>query len=65
MEKKKPITFDNHRVDIVAGPYASIEKILAVNENAHGPIEVLRQTATTCQFRFTTLAGFNSAHKTK
>lgn len=60
---KKDLTFENHRISIAAGTYASIEKLMAVDENAHGPIEVLDQTATTASYRFKTEAGYNSKRR--
>lgn len=59
------ITFENHRIDITAGRFCSIEKILAVEENYYGPIEVLRQTATTASYRFKTRAGFLAKYKNR
>ena len=59
------LTFENHLMCVHSGPYASIEKILAVQENAHGPIEVIKQRPTTATFKYSTKAGFESAYKKK
>lgn len=62
---KEAITFENHRCRIVAGAYASIEKILAMEENYYGPVEVLERTATTCTYRFKTHKAYEAKRQGK
>lgn len=59
----KPVTFENHLVNIEAGAFCSIEKLLAIEEKNYGKLEILEQTATTCRYKYATPEGFAAKQK--
>ncbi len=59
----KPITFENHIIEIEAGAFCSIEKLLAIEKNAYGNLHIIEQTKTYCKYKYATPEGFAAKQK--